>query len=70
MSNAFYKIGLNSKRFLYGSLRARGATTASNLGVSDCLFYKQRRWKSERVEYRYAHEYITVPLQVTKNLQI
>ena len=56
--------------FLYGSLRARGATTASNLGVSDCLFYKQRRWKSERVEYRYAHEYITVPLQVTKNLQI
>ena len=68
MLDAFTKIGLNSKKFLYGSLRAGGATTAPNLGVSDRLFYKHRRWKSD--EYEYVHKNMPVPLQVTKNLGI
>ena len=66
--DALNKIDLNSKKFGLHSLRSGGATTASNLGVSNRLFQKHGRWKSERVKNRYVHENIPVLLQVTKNL--
>ena len=65
---ALSKIGLNSKKFGLHSLRAGGATAAANLGVSDRLFQKHGRWKSERVKNGYVYENIPVLLQVTKNL--
>ena len=66
--DALNKIGLNSKKIVLHSLRAGGATAAANLRVSDRLFQKHGRWKSERVKNRYVHENIPVLLQVTKNL--
>ena len=68
MLEALSKIGLNSKKFGLHSLRAGGATAAANLGVSDRLFQKHGRWKSERVKNGYVYENIPVLLQVTKNL--
>ena len=65
---ALNKIGLNSRKFGLHSLRAGGATAAANLGVSDRLFQKHGRWKSERIKNGYVHENIPVLLQVTKNL--
>ena len=66
--DALNKIGLNSKKFGLHSLRAGGAAAAASLGVSDRLFQKHGRWKSERVKNRYIYENIPVLLQVTKNL--
>ena len=66
--DALNKTGLNSKKLGLHSPRTGGATAAANLGVSDRLFQKHGRWKSERVKNRYVHENIPVLLQVTKNL--
>ena len=66
--DALNKIGLNSKKFGLHSLRAGGATAASNLGISNHLFQKHGWWKSERVKNGCVHENILVLLQVTKNL--
>ena len=66
--DALNKIGLSSKKLGLHSLRAGGATAAANLGVSDRLFQKHGRWKSERVKKGYVHENILALLQVTKNL--
>ena len=68
MLDALNKIDLNSKKIGLHSLRAGGATAAANLGVSDRLFQKHGRWKSERVKNGYVYKNIPVFLQATKNL--
>ena len=39
-----------SKHFSLHSLRSGGATTAASFGISDRLFQKHVRWKSENVK--------------------
>lgn len=44
------------------------ATAATNLGVSDRLFKKHRRWASEKVKDNYVHKDLKSKLSVSKNL--
>ena len=63
-------IGAQTKSFAVHSLRVGGATAAANVGVSDRLFKKHGRWKSEKVKDGYIHESIEAKLIITKNLSL
>jgi hypothetical protein len=41
------------KKYALHSLRSGGATTAANLGISDRLFKKHGRWRSETAKDEY-----------------
>lgn len=58
-------LGLDSKKYGVHSLRSGGATAA---GVSDRLFKKHGRLKSENTKDGYVHENLQVKLSVTKQL--
>ena len=68
--DAFEKIGLPRKRFALHSLRAGGATAAANAGVSNRLFKRHGRWKSDRAKDGYVKDNIAALLSVSKNLGI
>ena len=65
---AFKDIGLNEKSFGTHSLRAGGATAAAENFVTDRLFKKHGRWKSERAKDGYVKEGIDQLLSVSLNL--
>ena len=65
---AFKDIGLSTKSFGTHSLRAGGATAAAENSVSDRLFKKHGRWKSERAKDGYVKEGIDQLLSVSLNL--
>ena len=61
-------IGLDPKKFGLHNLRLGGASVADNLGVSNRLFKKHGRWKSDKVKDSYVHEYVKSKLSVSRNL--
>ena len=63
-------IGLNKSKFGIHSLRSGGATAAAESGVSDRLFKKHGRWKSENAKDGYVHENLDEILSLSKNLGI
>ena len=52
------------------SLRSGGATAAATSGVSDRLFKKHGRWKSDNAKDGYVQENLKSKLSVSKNLGI
>ena len=63
-------IGLDARRFGMHSLRAGGATSAANQGVTDRLFKVHGRWRSENSKDHYVKDSIQRRLKVTLNLGI
>ena len=50
------------------SLRSGGATAAAAAGISDRLFKKHGRWRSETAKDGYVHESLEEQLSVSKQL--
>ena len=67
---AFESIGLDKKNFGLHSLRAGGASAAANAHVSDRLFKKHGRWKSEKAKDGYIKDNVASLLSVSKSLGI
>ena len=63
-------IGLNKSKFGIHNLRSGGATAAAESGVSDRLFKRHGRWKSENAKDGYVHENLDEILSLSKNLGI
>ncbi|KAK3095272.1 hypothetical protein FSP39_012523 [Pinctada imbricata] len=61
-------LGLDTTKFGLHSLRSGGATAAANAGISDRLFKKHGRWRSDRAKDGYVKENIHSLLSVSKNL--
>ena len=61
-------LGLDKNNFELHSLRAGGATAADNAGVSDRLFKKHDRWKTNKAKDGYVHEVYFVSLDEFRNL--
>lgn len=53
LSQAFAELGYPKHLFGSHSLRARGASAAANVGVSDQLFKRHGRWKTDRAKDSY-----------------
>lgn len=67
---AFESIGLDKKNFGLHSLRAGGASAAANAHVSDRLFKRHGRWKSEKAKDGYIKDNVASLLSVSKSLGI
>lgn len=67
---ALSSIGLDSSYFGLHSLRAGGASAAAALGISDRLFKKHGRWKSDSAKDGYVKESLKNQLSVSLNLGI
>lgn len=52
------------------SLRSGGATAAASNGITDRLFKKHGRWKSEKAKDGYVQENLLEKLSVSKKLGI
>ena len=65
---AIQAIGLNRKLFGTHSFRRGGATHAAGHGISDRLFKKHGRWKSDNAKDGYVSEDMDTRLSVTRNL--
>ena len=50
------ELGCNPSDFGLHSMRVGGATQAANAGVSDMLFKRHGRWKSENAKDRYVED--------------
>ena len=61
-------LGLNPTQFGLHSLRAGGASAAANAGISDRLFKKHGRWRSDSAKDGYVKENVSTLLSVSKNL--
>ena len=68
--NAFEKIGLPRSKLGLHSLHSGGATAAANSGLSDRLFKRHGRWKSENAKDGYIKDNLKALLSVSKNLGI
>jgi len=62
------KLKLNSSEFGLHSLRAGGASTAANRGVSYRLFKRHGRWKSDKAKDGYIEDDISALLSVSQTL--
>ncbi|KAK3085138.1 hypothetical protein FSP39_024971 [Pinctada imbricata] len=67
---AFNTIGLDKSKFGIHSLRSGGATAAATAGISDRLFKKHGRWRSENAKDGYVREDLLQKLSVSKSLGI
>lgn len=63
-------LGLDKNNFGLHSLRAGGATTATNTGVSGRLLKKHGRWKTDKAKDVYVREGLKSLLSVSMNLGI
>jgi hypothetical protein len=68
--NAIQAIGLDKCKYSLHSLRAGGASSAANFGISDRIFKKHGRWSSDTAKDGYVTENLSIKLSVTKNLGI
>ena len=68
--SAFEDIGLDKTKFGLHSLRSGGASASAAAGVSDRLFKKHGRWRSETAKDGYVKESVNEKLTVTKMLGI
>ena len=70
MLQKFKQIGLDPKLFGVHSLRAGGATAAARFGVSERLFKRHGRWKSETAKDGYVKDGLNERLSVSANIGI
>ena len=63
-------IGLDKSKFGIHSLRRGGATAACAAGISDRVFKKHGRWKSDKAKDGYVKESLNEKLSVSLNLGI
>lgn len=68
--DALKSLGLESGNFGLHSLRSGGATAAASNGITDRLFKKHGRWKSEKAKDGYVQENLLEKLSVSKKLGI
>ena len=61
-------LGLDTTKYGLHSLRSGGATAVANRGVSDRLFKKHGRWRSDRAKGGYVQEDLSSLLSVSMNL--
>ena len=66
--NALEVLGLDKNKFGLHSLRSGGATAANAAGISDRLFKKHGRWRSDKAKDGYVRENLKEKLSVTQNL--
>ena len=66
--NALEVLGLDKNKFGLHSLRSGGATAANTAGISDRLFKKHGRWRSDKAKDGYVRENLKEKLSVTQNL--
>ncbi len=62
--------GLNKSEIGFHSLRSGGATAAARYGISDRIFKRHGRWKSESVKDGYVKDELQQLLSVTLNLGV
>ena len=62
------ELGYPSEEFGLHSLRAGGATAAANAGVSDRLFKKHGRWRSENAKDGYVEDSLDSQLSVSRKM--
>ena len=67
---SFEGIGLDKSKFGIHSLRRGGATAACAAGISDRVFKKHGRWKSDKAKDGYVKESLNEKLSVSLNLGI
>ena len=67
---AFEAIGLSRRDYGLHSLRAGGASAAANAQVSDRLFKRHGRWKSDKAKDGYIKDNILSLLSVSLSLGI
>jgi hypothetical protein len=67
---AFKPFVSDIKSYGLHSLRSDGATAACNFGVSDRIFKRHGRWRSENAKYGYVTDSFNDLLFVSKNLGI
>ena len=65
---AFVELGYPRHLFGLLSLRAGGASAAANAGVSDRLFKRHGRWRSDRAKDGYIKDSLESLLSVLKSL--
>ncbi|XP_065940519.1 uncharacterized protein [Magallana gigas] len=68
--NALESVGVDKSKFSLHSLRSGGATAAANAGVSDRLFKKHGRWRSDNAKDGYVHENVKSLMSVSQSLNI
>nr|XP_034316974.1 uncharacterized protein LOC105337178 isoform X4 [Crassostrea gigas] len=68
--NALESVGVDKSKFGLHSLRSGGATAAANAGVSDRLFKKHGRWRSDNAKDGYVHENVKSLMSVSQSLNI
>ena len=66
--NAFQPFVADIKKFGLHSLRSGGASTSANLGISDRLFKRHGRWRSETAKDGYVKDSLADRLRVSENL--
>ena len=67
---AFVELGYPKNLFGLHSLRAGGASAAANAGVSDRLFKRHGRWKTDQAKDGYIKDKLDSLLSVSKSLHI
>lgn len=65
---AFESLGYPKEKFGLHSLRSGGATAAANAGVSDRLFKRHGRWKSETAKDGYVKDKLESLLSVSRSI--
>ena len=70
MLSAFEAVGLSKLDYGLHSLRAGGASAAANAQISDRLFKRHGRWKSDKAKDGYIKDNILALLSVSLSLGI
>ena len=66
--NSLVELGFPKSSYGLDSLRSGGASAAANAGISDRLFKRHGRWKSDRAKDGYVKDNINSLLSVSRSL--